>query len=302
MFLTRSLKFSDANHSAAAAIAAHYEYDPYGGGVNDLSGYTYAEANPIRFSSKYHDAETGLGYWGYRYYSARLGRWINRDPLEEDGGLNLYAYVNDPLSGFDPLGLAPTINWIIYVKKSEGTAPTLDASFTVIVRDEACCFCDSIQWVQIVSDEWAGPLLEGGSKGWIVDNRSKAKPPYHTTPWYTKDVRAGEPVETVNGCVVDGVMRDSPGAHSRSWWWRSFRQDFESCAICIRRDSSCHKGTSCVLGCIRWGHMYTSKDGHSLQPTRGPLTPSDTMMQVLGGYEKRRPRSERGPIEASCES
>jgi len=94
--------------SAAAAIVAHYEYDPYGGVVNDLSGYTYAEANPIRFSTKYHDAETGLGYWGYRYYSARLGRWLSRDPIGEAGGALLYAYVgNGPTNRYDRLGL----NW-----------------------------------------------------------------------------------------------------------------------------------------------------------------------------------------------
>jgi RHS repeat-associated protein len=91
--------------SAAAAIVAHYEYDPYGGVVNDLSCYTYAEANPIRFSTKYHDAETGLGYWRPRRAPPRLGRWLSRDPLEERGGLNLYAYVlNSPTSAVDPLG------------------------------------------------------------------------------------------------------------------------------------------------------------------------------------------------------
>ncbi len=92
--------------SAAAAIVAHYEYDPYGGVVNNLSGYTYAEANPIRFSTKYWDAETGLGYWGYRYYSARLGRWLSRDPIGEAGGAHLYAYVfNQPTVSHDALGL-----------------------------------------------------------------------------------------------------------------------------------------------------------------------------------------------------
>ena len=30
--------------------------------------------------------ESGLGYWGYRYYSPRLGRWLNRDPIGEKGG------------------------------------------------------------------------------------------------------------------------------------------------------------------------------------------------------------------------
>ena len=40
-------------------------------------------ANPFRFSTKYFDAETGLYYYGYRYYSPNLGRWISRDPIGE---------------------------------------------------------------------------------------------------------------------------------------------------------------------------------------------------------------------------
>ena len=46
-------------------LIAHYECDPYGGATAQ-SG-TYAAANPVRFSTKYWDDETGLGYWGYRY-------------------------------------------------------------------------------------------------------------------------------------------------------------------------------------------------------------------------------------------
>ncbi len=45
------------------------------------------------FSTKYRDSETGLNYCGYRYYSSGLGRWMGRDPIEEQGGLNLYASV-----------------------------------------------------------------------------------------------------------------------------------------------------------------------------------------------------------------
>jgi len=30
---------------------------------------------------------------GYRFYNPELGRWINRDPIEEEGGLNLYGFV-----------------------------------------------------------------------------------------------------------------------------------------------------------------------------------------------------------------
>jgi RHS repeat-associated protein len=72
--------------SAQAATIAHYEYDPYGNVINDLSGQVYAAENPWRFSTKQFDPETGLGNWGYRYYSPTLGRWMSRDPLFDDPG------------------------------------------------------------------------------------------------------------------------------------------------------------------------------------------------------------------------
>jgi RHS repeat-associated protein len=89
--------------SAAASIVAKYEYDPYGN-VTAQSG-DYAETNPFRFSTKYWDDETGLGYWGLRYYSSILGRWVSRDPIADEGGDNLYGFVHgDPVNGIDPLG------------------------------------------------------------------------------------------------------------------------------------------------------------------------------------------------------
>jgi RHS repeat-associated protein len=88
------------------ALVATYEYTPYGS-VYAQAG-DYAEENPIHFSTKYFDTETALGYWGYRYYSPRLGRWLNRDPIKERGGKNLYRFVlNSPLGWIDPDGLIP---------------------------------------------------------------------------------------------------------------------------------------------------------------------------------------------------
>ena len=64
-----------------------------------------ATANPFRVSTKYQDDETDLLYYGYRYYNASTGRWISRDLIEEDGGLDLYAFVeNDTVSNYDLLG------------------------------------------------------------------------------------------------------------------------------------------------------------------------------------------------------
>jgi RHS repeat-associated protein len=86
------------------SIVAHYEYDPFG--ILFKSTGAKADDNSFRFSTKYYDAETSLYYYGYRYYSPNLGRWINRDPMEEEGGFNLYGFViNDPIDSYDILGL-----------------------------------------------------------------------------------------------------------------------------------------------------------------------------------------------------
>ena len=65
------------------AVVAHYEYDPYGNSIAQ-SGIQ-ADTNPFRFSSKYWDGETGFYYYGYRYYSPSIGRFLSRDPVEDAG-------------------------------------------------------------------------------------------------------------------------------------------------------------------------------------------------------------------------
>lgn len=83
---------------------AVYEYDPFGQIVQSRGAI--AKENPMRYATKYQDQETGLIYYGYRYYDASLGRFINRDPIEEAGGNNLYAFLsNNPVDRNDYLGL-----------------------------------------------------------------------------------------------------------------------------------------------------------------------------------------------------
>jgi RHS repeat-associated protein len=89
------------------SIAARYEYDPYGN-LTDLDG-AYADANAYRFSTKYFVAETNLYYYGFRHYSAEFGRWINRDPVGTNGGINLNSFVaNSPSNLFDAYGDTPS--------------------------------------------------------------------------------------------------------------------------------------------------------------------------------------------------
>ena len=79
------------------------EYDPFGNLVG--SGGSYAATNPFRFSTRYTDAETGLVYYGMRFHDPRIGRFLNRDPIAENGGVNLHGFVgNDPVNRWDYLG------------------------------------------------------------------------------------------------------------------------------------------------------------------------------------------------------
>jgi RHS repeat-associated protein len=83
--------------------SAQYEYSPFGELIRATG--PLATTNPFRWSTKFWDEDSGLVYYGFRYYSPSLGRWINRDPIDEGGGLSLYAFVNNnSLNAFDPLG------------------------------------------------------------------------------------------------------------------------------------------------------------------------------------------------------
>jgi RHS repeat-associated protein len=60
----------------------------------------------VGFQGQVRDEVTGLHQMGYRWYNPVLGRWLSRDPIGLDGGVNLLtALGNSPLSNNDPIGL-----------------------------------------------------------------------------------------------------------------------------------------------------------------------------------------------------
>ena len=93
------VRLTDASRSIVPAL----EYGPFGTVLLKSGPYTPR----YQFSSKEFDSAVGLNYYGYRFYSPSLARFINRDPIEERGGLNLYGFLsNDPVNYADILGLA----------------------------------------------------------------------------------------------------------------------------------------------------------------------------------------------------
>jgi len=84
-------------------VRASYAFDAFGQTISQ-SGDMASDFSH-RFSTKYADDETGLYYYGYRYYSPGSGRWVSRDPIGEEGGLGLYLFLrNDAINSFDLFG------------------------------------------------------------------------------------------------------------------------------------------------------------------------------------------------------
>ena len=127
----------------SGAFAVKFEYDPYGDVVSIEGGPSAPMPSPdgspvpipvgrsgedfsFGFSTKYHDREVGLVAYQLRSYSPVLGRWLNRDPIEEEGGANLYGFVNNTVSFIlDVLGL-----WNKYSRDKYGEpTATFDEDF-----------------------------------------------------------------------------------------------------------------------------------------------------------------------------
>jgi RHS repeat-associated protein len=108
----------DGNGNIAALLrasdgvaVAKYEYSPFGELLRCEGAH--AKENPFRFSTKFTDDESGLVYYGARFYSPTLGRFINRDPIEEQGGLNLYGFSgNDSVNRVDYLGFQDLVPFV----------------------------------------------------------------------------------------------------------------------------------------------------------------------------------------------
>ena len=122
-------------------IAAHYEYAPFGA-VTTQCGAA-AESNPWRFSSEYAEDETSTIYYNYRHYEPVIGKWLSRDPIEEDGGIiNIYSYLDNTFGLYsDWIGQFPIL-------------PIFQAAFTSALKDAAKSFIISAltSWYDIGLD------------------------------------------------------------------------------------------------------------------------------------------------------
>ncbi len=88
-------------NASTGAIAQQINYDEFGKVLSD----TNPGFQPFGFAGGLYDSDTGLVRFGARDYDAEVGRWVSKDPILFDGGLNIYAYSDgDPINKIDPDG------------------------------------------------------------------------------------------------------------------------------------------------------------------------------------------------------
>jgi len=172
-----------------ANLLEHYRYTAFGEPEiyspqteNKLEGS--AIVNPVFRDSRRYDEQTDL-YYRYRHYKAATGRWLGRDPIGDEGGVNLYGFVeNDGEMGAGTgWGRGKEAESTDYVIKGN----EMQTWSSIFVESRFCCGCE----IWLVSCNLANTALPqkianlSGCSVYAYNN-CPANWGSHGTPWGAK--------------------------------------------------------------------------------------------------------------------
>ncbi len=243
-----------------ATTGAIYDYDAFGREFR--SSGPAADTVPFHFSSKFTDVETGLNYYGYRYYDPGNGRWPSRDPIWERGGLNFYGMVkNDPVNRWDRLGLKDdfvkpgtvlplkSCGGKITITQYEATpkgyqgnstpGAVIYAKFEFDSNKECCCKGGDFKWISTVTKDTA----PGQPATPYTDNPPGAKDPYYYTD---QDIQANPGLSGPE----QRLFGDAPSVDP-STLAKPVEIEFETCLVCAGENNK-------KLKCFKWGVTVTA--------------------------------------------
>jgi RHS repeat-associated protein len=168
-----NINYYHANHLGSTDLITdsegnqlvHYEYAPYG----QIVVVEGSDVTDYKFTGKELDSETGLYYYGARYYNPFIGRFITPDTIVQDPynpqSLNRYSYcLNNPINRIDPSG-----NWS-WKKFWKSFAGAFLGAVVAVVLGPA-----GLGWSLTAAGFWGGMAggaltggLEGGWKGMLI--------------------------------------------------------------------------------------------------------------------------------------
>ncbi len=223
---------------------ARYDYGPFAEPLRATG--PMAAANPMRFSTKYQDGESSFLYYGHRYYNPSTGNWLNRDPIGELGGLNVYGFLgNDGINKQDYLGNAPA---------AQNPVPTLEITHNNGVRPG---FCGGVSWKVYYRVQPASTV-----GGWIVQKL--------TISWEVRDC---------SGKLLSYRKARNPG--NATYWeaWEvhpNLGEPEDNPDHFGNTPSDTKIGGDCTYGTLKWNGSAAFYEGLQLPSTF-------TRQQIMGG-------------------
>jgi len=133
-------------------LVQHVEYVPFGETfIDERNGSWHT---PYLFNAKEQDEETGLHYYGARYYDSRTSVWLSVDPLAERfPNISSYVYAADnPIKYVDPDGKCPIIAWIIKAGANAGADMLAQATMSYLFDSNVNSWdqaFDNVNWYQV---------------------------------------------------------------------------------------------------------------------------------------------------------
>jgi RHS repeat-associated protein len=162
-------------------------YNPWGEEMHQWNANTYAFTSPYRFNSKELDPETGLAYYGARYYQNKMGVWLSVDPKSYwYQSQSPYVFtLNNPIMLHDPNGQwvegGGWLNNVLfsddkvvsimaknYAKNTGGSVSKIDGGYRVL---DPPSYSN-----KELSFEESNDLGEVGFKDYYTDRLSKEEP------------------------------------------------------------------------------------------------------------------------------
>ena len=127
---------------------AHFDYSPYGAQTTSVG--MPAGRTDFRYAGLFYHQLSGLEFATYRQYDPAAGRWISRDPIDEKGGMNLYALGrSNPASDTDTTGLSPTEQSSSPLSQSDPNA--------------------SVEWPNSANETYYDPTVNSGEAASLCD-------------------------------------------------------------------------------------------------------------------------------------
>ena len=206
-------------------VVQHIEYVPFGEVFVEERNNIWN--TPYLFNAKEFDEETGLYYYGARYYDPRLSLWLSIDPKEEKySNVSTYCYViSNPLKYTDPTGMEIDMTKVRLADEQLKLSTTQSVIKDLASQTGLQLSLDKDNKLQYAKNDEGKPIvnkitnkkgkeIDAGSKTArnflikMIDNKTEIEVSYHAKRTVTSGTQIGISFEQISNMVKGAVGVD----------------------------------------------------------------------------------------------